>query len=143
MELAYKQTSEALEKALGPRGRKVAEVDGQELATVSMTKRTARINTMALLEWAKVNYPEEVTSQTVTTYSLSPLFMAAVKRATEKAGQPCGPGGELDIPGVSLGDGYLTVRPAEGSAEAIDHLWSTGRLGTVDLPLGELEDGRG
>lgn len=130
---AYRDAKRDLEEALGPEGRKVAYVDSTRLATTWVTKRRVQINTDALLPWVQAHYPEHVEENTITTHTIYGGFLEAIKKATERAGEPCGPGGELDLPGVSLAPGYLAVRAADGGDELIAHLWQQGRLGTLDL----------
>lgn len=87
--------------------------------------------TDAFLDWAQEHYPDEVETETVTTRKVRPVLLSRIKSSTELAGEPCGPKGELDIPGVSLVDGYLSIRPADRSDESIAHLWRSGRLDDV------------
>lgn len=124
-----------LTEALGTEGRRLAEVDNQRLATVSVTKKRAKVMVTDLfLDWAQEHYPTEVETETVIARKVSPTLVSGVKRSTELAGEPCGPRGELDVPGVSLADGYLSLRPTADSDEAISHLWRNGRLNhVVDL----------
>lgn len=133
---------EELKEALGTEGRRLAQVDNYRLGTVSVTKKRAKImKTEAFLDWAEENYPDQVETKTVTTREVSAVLESGIKWATESAGQPCDPRGELDIPGVSLVDGYLTHRAAPGSAEAIAHLWQQGRLRDVIDVTTMLEEG--
>lgn len=127
-----KEARQALTEALGTEGRRLAEIDNYRLGTVSVTKRRAKVMvTEAFLDWAEEHYPDQVETQTVTTRKASDTLISGVKWSTELAGQPCGPRGEMDIPGVSLVDGYLSLRPAAGSEEAIGYLWRNGRLNDV------------
>lgn len=136
-----KQARSALEVVLGNEGRRLLAVDNYRLGTASVTKKRAKVMTTdALLDWAESRYPDDVHTETVTTRLLTDHFVAAVKRATESAGEPCGPGGELDIPGVSLVDGYLSVRFADGADDAISYLWRNGKLNHVVDVQSMLED---
>lgn len=107
-------------------------MESYRLGTASVTKKRARVlATEALLDWVEENYPDDVITETVTTRRLTDQFLAAVKRSTESAGEPCGPGGELDIPGVSLTDGYLSMRFSDDADEAIGYLWRNGKLNHI------------
>lgn len=143
---AYDNAKQELAKELGPEGRKVAELDGHRLATTWVTKRRVQIRTELLLPWVEELYPDEIITEMVPAVvktSVRDSFVEAIRRATERAGEPCGPGGELDIPGVSLADGYLSVRAAPGADDSISYLWSRGRLGRIDLSTERvLEDGQ-
>lgn len=98
------------------------------------------MQTDAFLDWAEEHYPDQVETTTVTTRKISSTLESGIKWSTELAGQPCGPRGELDIPGVSLVDGYLTIRPADGSDEVVAALWQQGRLADVVNVQRMLED---
>lgn len=136
-----KSARKELETALGNEGRRLLAVDSYRLGTASVTKKRARVMaTDALLDWVQSRYPDDVSEEVITTRTLSDQFIAAVKRASESAGEPCGPGGELDIPGVSLVDGYLSVRFADGADDAISYLWRNGKLNHVVDVQRMLED---
>lgn len=67
-----------------------------------------------------------------------------VLKLSLRAKQACGPGGELDIPGIAYepaGPGVVTVRLSEDGPARIEELWRAGRIeldGTVKaLPAGE------
>lgn len=87
--------------------------------------------TEAFLDWAEEHYPDQVETETVTTRKVSNSLVSGIKWSTELAGEPCGPRGELDVPGVSLADGYLSLRPADRGDEVLGHLWRSGRLNDV------------
>lgn len=127
-----------LTKALGPEGRKVAYVDGYRLATTWVTKKRVQVDQAALLEWVMQWYPEEVETQTTVTHRVRPAFITAIKNKTERVGEPCAPDGTTGIPGVTLADGYLSVRESEAAAAAIAHLWREGLLGRLNLDSTEL-----
>lgn len=130
-----------LTQALGTEGRRLAAIDNHRLGTVSVTKRRAKVMvTEAFLDWAEEHYPDQVESETVTTRKASPTLISGIKWSTELAGEPCGPRGELDIPGVSLADGYLSLRPADGSDDVLSQLWQAGRLNDVIDVRKMLED---
>jgi hypothetical protein len=114
----------------------------------------------AFTKWMATNYLERV--QDVTTISTANLgeaiqilrehtphvlvkvatvtdwAEAEVLKVTERAKEPCGPGGELDIPGIGYvppGPGAVTVRLSNDGPAAIDQLWREGR---IDLTSGEV-----
>lgn len=63
---------------------------------------------------------------------------AEVLRCTEKAKQACGPGRELDVPGVAYEPpkpGTVTVNLASDGPAVIEQLWREGR---IDLTSGEV-----
>lgn len=65
-----------------------------------------------------------------------------LKRSSAALGQPCGPGAEMDIPGVkvTLPDPVVTCRPTEEAFDIIRHLHAEGVLeldGTIHIALPE------
>lgn len=61
-----------------------------------------------------------------------------VLRCTVAARQACGPGGELDVPGVEYrppAPGVVTVKPSADAPAAIERMWREGR---IDITTGEL-----
>lgn len=74
------------------------------------------------------------------TSSLTLEAVHELKRSSAKLGQPCGPGAELDIPGVkvTLPDPVVTCRPTEEAFDIIRDLHNQGVLeldGTVHIAL--------
>lgn len=133
---AFKKAKEEVAVQLGPEGRKNAVLDGEKLASVSVTKsgRFSIHNADLFRDWVVRNYPSEVFDQP----TVRPAFLDAIKKASEAAGQPCTPDGTLDIPGVSMGDPYPLVRKVPGADKIIEDLWRSGRL-NVDGELREIE----
>jgi hypothetical protein len=70
--------------------------DGTELAcfNVPADAETVTIDADQLLPWVIANYPTEVMQ------AVRPAFVEKVREMTRAAKQPCGPGGEADVPGV-------------------------------------------
>jgi hypothetical protein len=114
----------------------------------------------AFAKWMATNYPERV--QDVTTIPTTNLVEAIlilrehapyvlvdiatvmdwaeaeVLKLTVRAKEPCGPGGELDIPGIGYeppGPGVVTVRLSNDGPAAIERLWREGR---IDITSGEV-----
>lgn len=132
---AFREAKQAAAEHLGPEGRKNAVLDGNKLASVSVSKSgRVTVDEAVLSRWVEQNYPTEV--ETVTR--IRPGFLDAIKKATDAAGEPCSPLGDLDIPGVSVGDAYPLVRKAAGADELVEKLWQSGRL-SLDGQMKELE----
>lgn len=93
---------------------------------------------------AVVTLLQEHAPHLLTTHSLVSCWAEnEVLKVTERARRACGPGGELDIPGVAYeppGRGVVTVRLSEDGPALIEDLWRCGRIeldGTVTaLPTG-------
>ena len=109
--------------------------DGTELAqfTVTADAETVTVDVDQLLPFVLEHYPTEV-MQTVR-----PAFVDKVKAMTKAAKRPCGPGGEVDPPGVtwSLEAKAPTIKakPAgkERAAAAVDAVLSDA-LGSFARP---------
>lgn len=73
--------------------------DGTELAqfTVTADAITVSVDDAQLLPWVREHYPTE------TVEVVRPAFVEKVRVTSREAGSPCGPGGEVDVPGVSVG----------------------------------------
>lgn len=132
---AFKDAKDAVAMHLGPEGRKNAVLEGNKLASVSVTKagRVSVNNEAALLRWVQEHYPTEVEQ----VDRVRPAFLDKIKRDTEAAGEPCYQG-ELDIPGLAVGDPYPLVRKTAGADELVEDLWRKGRL-SVDGEVKEIE----
>jgi hypothetical protein len=114
----------------------------------------------AFVKWMGVNYPDRV--QVVITLpqrnlgeAIEVLYQHAphlieetptvlswaeneVLVCTERAKEPCGPGGELDIPGVTYEPprpGAITIKLSEDAPAAIERMWRQGR---INLHTGEI-----
>lgn len=64
--------------------------------------------------------------------------VAEVLKLTEQARRACGPGGELDVPGVEYkppAPGVVTVKLSEDGPAIVEQLWRAGR---IDLTTGEV-----
>lgn len=118
----------------------------------------------AFLAWMAEHYPDRVdTEVTLPTdlkrvadavqvlYEQAPHLLAEalvvapwaeneVLKLTEQARQPCGPGGELDVPGVAYeppAPGVVTVKLSEDGPAVIERLWREGR---IELRTGEIRE---
>lgn len=136
---AYRAAKDEAAAILGPEGRKNAVLDNRKLAAVSVSKSgRITVDEAVLTAWVRRMYPSEVEEVT----RIRPAFLDAIKKATESAGEPCTPLGDLDVPGITIGDPYPLVRKTEGADELIEQMWQFGRL-TVDgeikkLPVGDV-----
>lgn len=120
-----KELSARAAKALG-RGTLYPRLpDGTELAcfNVPADAETVTVDETLLLPFVKANYPTEI--QEV----VRPAFIERVKDMTRQAKQPCGPGGEVDLPGVTFSlepakGPRITAKPAgkERAAAALDQV---------------------
>jgi hypothetical protein len=66
-----------------------------------------------------------------------------VLKCTERAKEPCGPGGELDVPGIAYeppGAGVVTVKLSDDAPAAIERLWREGRIDLQSGQVLELEE---
>jgi len=133
---AFRKAKEDVAEILGPEGRKNAVFEGHKLASVSVSKggRVSVDDERLLTAWVAENYPTEVEE----TIKVRPAFLEMIKKCSEEAGEPCGPGGQLDVPGIRVGDPFPLVRKAPGADEIIDRLWREQRL-QIDGSLKELE----
>lgn len=86
--------------------------DGTEIAcfNVPADAETVDVEPVQILAWVKKHYPTEVME------TVRPAFIDRIRASSKEAGQPCGPGGELDIPGVTYwlkpGSPRITAKPA-------------------------------
>lgn len=141
-------------------------LDDSKIATIPMSDpkhETTIVDEEALTDWYREHYPEMVTSGYKVIGSqaevIAVLFEHAphlikrtvalqlealheLKRSSSALGQPCGPGAELDIPGVKVTrpDPVLTCRPVDEAFDIIRDLHNKGVLeldGTVHIALPE------
>lgn len=72
--------------------------DGTELAqfTVPADAETVTVDADLLLSFVRERYPTEVVEV------VRPAFIERVREMTKAAKTPCGPGGEVDLPGVTF-----------------------------------------
>lgn len=82
----------------------------------------------ALTEWVLQHYTTEI--ELITR--VRPAFMSRILEATKAAGQPAGPGGELDIPGLSVRSGTPRVVARPDRAHAAE-LWLRARANPLSL----------
>lgn len=133
---ALRDAKKELAAELGPEGRKNAVLMDNKIASVSVTK-TGRVSVTSeelLTRWVEENYPTEIEE----VVRVRPAFLDRIKKTTEEAGEPCGPGGELGVPGIEIGEPWPVIRKTPGADQLIDQLWREGRL-TIDGEIGELE----
>jgi hypothetical protein len=129
--------------------------DDVKIGTVSKTDPddTAEVtDPAAFRDWMATHYPENVRHQRHITgpmdevvavlaehaphllseeaVEVRPWARDEVLRKSVTAGVPVGPGGELDVPGVTVKKGKptLQVRPNAKAEQVIDGLWASGRL---------------
>lgn len=133
---AFKAAKDDMARELGPEGRKNAVLDGDKIASVSVTKsgRVSVTSEAQFVRWVEEHYPTEIEH----VPQVRPAFLEAIKKASEAAGEPCSPRGELDIPGVTVGDPYPLVRKSAGADELLERLWQSGRI-TLTGEIKEIE----
>lgn len=132
--VAFREAKDALAVELGPEGRKNAVYDGHKLASVSVTKSgRVTVDEAVLLNWVRASYPTEVE----TVERVRPAFLSLIKADSDAAGEPC-LRGELDIPGVNVGEPYPLVRKTPGADELVEKLWASGAF-SLDGEMKELE----
>lgn len=80
--------------------------DGTELAqfTIPADALTVTVDEDRLLPWVREHYPTELVE------TVRPAFVEKIRATSREAETPCGPGGELDVPGVSVD--YVPKSPA-------------------------------
>ncbi|SFO60653.1 hypothetical protein [Amycolatopsis rubida] len=164
---ARAEQAEAMPK--GARWPVVSPLDGVKLGTVSKSdpKVTASVrDETAFGAWAAKHYPDDTeyafrvvgSEQEVheALYTHAPHLVKSVtvvsrdlrkrvERMSATTGVPTGPGGELDVPGVSVGkpDGVVSCLPAEGGWESVVALVraDAALLELLARPAGEIEAG--
>lgn len=138
---------------------------------VGMVYRTEPVGTAAITDrdkftdWMARHYPDRVRDVcTITSLDEAVAVLQAhapqllafdmavvdwaeneVLKFTEQARQPCGPGGELDVPGVVYEPpkpGVVTVKLSDDGPAVIERLWRQGRVElrtgeVLELPAGE------
>lgn len=133
----------------------VSPLDGTVLGTITKSNPspTATVDERVFADWMSANYPERVTWQSRITAMeaaiavlrvhapellessvvVAPYAVAEVQRLSAAAGRPVGPGGELDVPGITVGTkpGVVSVRTEATAADAIAGLITSGRV-TLD-----------
>lgn len=133
---AFKAAKDDMARELGPEGRKNAVLDGTKIASVSVTKsgRMSVSSEALFTRWVEEHYPTEIEQVS----RVRPAFFEAIKKASEEAGEPCSPRGDLDIPGLTIGDPFPLVRKTPGAEELVEKLWQSGRL-TLNGEIKEIE----
>lgn len=152
---------------LDAKDRVTAVIDGATLGTITKAapKPTVSIDWEVWGPWMAEHWPSRVergwvvdsnhvdTAITVlrehapelltTAEHVASWAVSETVKLSEAAGRPVGPGGELDMPGVTVStpDGSVSVRIEAGAGEIIAELWRSGRIaldGTLrpELPGG-------
>lgn len=133
----YDTARATLGETLGPEGRKNAVFANQKLASISVTTAgRVSVDEPKVSRWCAELYPTEVEERPV----IRPAFLEQLKSASAAAGEPCSPFGDLDIPGISVGDPFPSCRFAPGGREAIAELWTQGRIDLSTGAIRELEN---
>lgn len=85
----------------------------------------------ALVAWVAENYPTEIVQ------AIAPAFEAKILAASKTAGEPCGPGGELDVPGIEVTTGPPSPRitPTADADEWVADMLTRAGI-QLDQPLG-------
>lgn len=132
---AHKEAREEVQDAMETGDRVNPSLNGTRLAAV--TKTEARVTATVVdpdrfAHWCAVHHPTEVQTKTVVRSS----WVAAVLDASRRAGEPCGPDGTLDVPGikVTVGEPGLSVRLTPEAEATVERLWRDGLIvldGTV------------
>lgn len=97
-------------------------------------------DTTAVLDVLREHAPHLITQAEVVAERMVPDVLAASKAA----GEPAGPDGELDVPGVSVTkpEGVLTVRlDSKTAPQAIADMWAAGLISLDGTLRGELPAG--
>lgn len=140
------------------------EVGGETVATVGKTspKRTARVDDEPkLLAWMQEHYPEcidaipyvedmprviaalELHAPHLVHYreAVDPTMVPKLLAAAEEVGAPVGPGGEADVPGITVDtpEGTVAVYLDKANAPLIEHLIKSGRISLDGTVRGEIE----
>lgn len=144
---------------LGKKERVPATVDGEVVGTIgkSSPKKSARVtNEMALREWISEQYPELVIPRSFiedqaaaievleehaphlvhTRLEVAESVVNEMLRNSEHTGTPTGPGGEADVPGITVDtpDGNVTVLMEKGNEYLVEQMLTSGQVsldGTV------------
>lgn len=137
---------------LGKKERVPALIDGQVVGTIgkSSPKKVARVSDApALLAWIEQNYPEHLDAVPYIehldaairfleehgptelvqyrTVVAEPTLRVMLK-ASETVGSGVGPGGEADVPGITVDtpDGNVTVLMEKGNEYLVEQLFTSG-----------------
>lgn len=154
----YEEARAEIAKTMGRGDRLMARspLDDSKIGAVSMSdpKPTAKVtNESALMAWLAQHYPEHIhngyeinaTTEQVTRVlfehaphllqkvrRIKPDVLSSITKASAALGQPVGPGGEADVPGITVEtpDPVVSCKPADDSAlTAVMDLIRAERLG--------------
>ncbi|WP_435583350.1 hypothetical protein [Amycolatopsis thermoflava] len=146
-------------------GDRLAAVDARGVKLAAVTKRDpkpeARITDMAKLRaWVATHYEDHLVSGIEVTGSdpevhevlirhaphllrevqkVSPDLVRLITDASKKAGAPVGPGGEADVPGVTVqtSEGTVSCLPTDEALGVVVGMLQSGELDLFDvLPVG-------
>lgn len=152
-------------KLLGKKERVPALIDGQVVGTIgkSSPKKVARVSDApALLAWIEQHYPEHVDAVPYIedmdaairfleehgpehlvqyrTVVAEPTLRVMLK-TSETVGSGVGPGGEADVPGITVDtpEGIVTVLPERGMEYLVEQLFANGLVSLDGTVRKELE----
>jgi hypothetical protein len=163
----YEKAREEALADLGQGDRRIVRspLDGTKLGAVYMTDPkpvVSIVDEKALTDWMAATYPDRVESSYQIVGSeaevIAALFEAAprlLRRTTRvsvsarkelmseavRLGQPVGPGGEVDVPGVEVRqtEGYVACKPTDDALLAVYELVRSGRVALDGTVLPQLE----
>jgi hypothetical protein len=128
---SIKRTRELLTARLTIGDLKRPEINGMPAGSVTYAHGSRSVTVTdpaALAEWVLDHYASEV--ELITT--VREAFLARIIEATKAAGEPCGPGGELGLPGLSVRDGMPRISARPDRAHAAE-LWLAARSNPLRL----------
>lgn len=152
---------------VGDRRMVRSPLDGTKLGAVYMTDPkpvAAIVDEPAFTAWMQDTYPDRVETEyqivgsdaevIAVLFEHAPRLLKRTTRVTSsarkelltdsvKVGQPVGPGGELDVPGVEVkqGRGFVACKPTDDALLAVYELVTSGRVALDGTVRQELEAG--
>jgi hypothetical protein len=111
--------------------RTTAKLDGETIGSVTLTRgrETAQvIDEAALTAWVTDHYPSEIEHVT----KVRPAFVAVLLKTVKENGgwidKVTGEFHHVDGVDIRVGDPYVSVKPADGSAEVVAKAWQERRI---------------